>query len=339
MTLIPHSIPLTNDPQVVHALAARWRRARTLLLFSAGVLPVAIGVVCVVLAGMTSAGQRTMPWWSAIPAAAAAACACALLSWLRRNGLSDPHSWLPATTLMTGAQLVLGVLPGSGIALRLSPGAAVAVKALCAAGVLGAGSASVIARLARRSLLAVPVAELGSTAFPLVLAGRGSRLVIGTDRVDWTTRHGARVDAGVSFARILRVTAHAHSIALHTASGSWQVPVPDPAATRALLHRRLTWWAERRNAEAEREKDRYLDLVRRLAAVSGEAASGGVSVSVDSTGVTTGIALSPAVRGLEPELLAAQLMDCVRKARADARRQVQDAVLGHADDRVAEAIR
>lgn len=338
MTLIPHAIPLINDPEVVHALAARWRRTRTLLLLSAGVLPVAIGIVCIVLAGMTSAGRQVMPWWSAIPAVAAAACAWALLTWLRRNGLSDPHSWLPATTLMTSAQLVLGVLPGSGIALRLSPGAALAVKALCAAGVLGAGSASALARLAHRSLLSAPIHELGSTAFPLVLAGPGTRLVIGTDRVDWTTRHGSRVDAGVSFARVQRVTAHAHAIALHTASGSWTVPVSDPATAQALLHRRITWWEERRDAAAEREQRRYLDLVGLLAAVSGEATRGGVSVTVDSNGLTTGIALSPAVRDLEPEMLAAQLMACVQKARADARKQVQDLVLDHSGDRMLKAI-
>lgn len=331
MTLIPHAMPLINDPQVVHALAARWRRARTLLLLSAGVLPVAIGLVCIVLAGMTSAGQRIMPWWSAIPAVAAAACACALLSWLRRNGLSDPHSWLPATTLMTGAQLVLGVLPGSGIALRLSPGAAIAVKALFAAGVLGAGSACSLARLAGRSLLSAPVIELGSTAFPLVLTGHGSRIVIGTDRVDWTTRHrGERVDAGVSFARIDRVTAQANAIVLHTASGAWTVPVPDPATAQALLRRRLGWWAERQEAAAERERRRYLDLVRLLAAVSGEGTRGGVTVTVDANGVTTGIALSPAIRDLEPEVLAAHLMTCLQKARSDARRQVQNHVLEHA---------
>ncbi|MCX2949197.1 YbaB/EbfC family nucleoid-associated protein [Lentzea sp. NEAU-D7] len=337
MTLIPHAIPLINDPQVVHALAARWRRTRTLLLLSAGVLPVAIGIVCVVLAGMTSAGQRIMPWWSAIPAVAAAACAWALLTWLRRNGLSDPHSWLPATTLMTGAQLVLGVLPGSGIALRLSPGAALAVKALCAAGVLGAGSASALARMAHRSLLSAPVLELGSTAFPLVLDSSGARVVIGTDRVDWTTRTGARVDAGLSFARILRVTAQAHSIKLHTASGSWTVPVADPATAQALLLRRITWWEELRDAAAEREQRRYLDLVGLLAAVSGEATRGGISVTVDSNGLTTGITLSPAVRELEPEVLAAQLMACVQKARADARRQVQDLVLDHADGQLVKA--
>ncbi|MFD4639958.1 YbaB/EbfC family nucleoid-associated protein [Lentzea sp. NPDC058436] len=337
MTLIPHAVPLTNDPQVVLALAARWRRTRTLLLLSAGVLPVAIGIVCVVLAGMTSAGQAVMPWWSAIPAVAAAACAWALLTWLRRNGLSDPHSWLPATTLMTGAQLVLGVLPGSGIALRLSPGAAIAVKALCAAGVLGAGSASALARLAHRSLLSSPVLELGSTAFPLVLADNGTRLVIGTDRVDWTTRQGSRVDAGVSFARILRVTAHAHAIALHTASGSWTVPVSDPAATQALLRRRIAWWEERRDAAAEREQRRYLDLVSLLAAVSGEATRGGISVTVDSNGLTTGITLSPEVRELEPEVLAAQLMACVQKARSHARKQVQDLVIEHSDDHMVKA--
>lgn len=331
MTLLPHAIPLINDPQVVHALAARWRRTRTLLILSAGVLPVAIGVVCVVLAGMTSAGQRIMPWWSAIPAVAAAACAWALLTWLRRSGLSDPHSWLPATTLMTGAQLVLGVLPGSGIALRLSPGAAVAVKALCAAGVLGAGSASWLARLAHRSLLGTPVLELGSTAFPLVLDGHGARVVIGTDRVDWTTRSGGRLDVGVAFARVLRVTTESNALVLHTASGSWRVPVCDPATAQALLRRRLAWWEELSTAAEERERRRYLELVRLLAAVSGEATRGGVTVTVDSNGVTTGVSLTSAVRDLEPEVLAAHMMACVDKARTDARRQVQDLVLDHAE--------
>ncbi|MDT7786254.1 MAG: hypothetical protein QOF58_4673, partial [Pseudonocardiales bacterium] len=141
----------------MHALASRWRRTRTLLLLSAGVLPLATGLVCVVLAGITPV------WWSAIPAAAAVACAWALLTWLRRNGLSDPYSWLPATALMTGVQLVLGVLPGAGIALRLSPHAALAVKALCALGVLSAGSSGVLARMARRTLLTSPVLEHGST--------------------------------------------------------------------------------------------------------------------------------------------------------------------------------
>ncbi|MEU0879515.1 YbaB/EbfC family nucleoid-associated protein [Lentzea sp. NPDC005914] len=334
MTLLPQAIPLANDPQVVHALASRWRRARTLLLLSAGVLPVTIGFVCIVLAGMTSAGLRVMPWWSAIPAVAAAACAWVLLTWLRRNGLTDPYSWLPATVLMTGAQVVLGVLPGAGIALRLNPGAALAVKALCAAGVLGAGSAGALARLARRSLLAVPVIELGSTAFPLVLTGPGTRVVIGTDRVDWTTRHGARVDAGVSFARIEHVTTEVRGLVLHTESGSWAVPVPDPAAAQALLRTRLQWWEERRAAAVERERRRYLDLVRLLAAISGEATRGGVTVTVDANGVTTGIALTPAVRDLEPAVLSAHLMACLDRARSDARRQVQDAVLGHADSSV-----
>ncbi|NKE57746.1 YbaB/EbfC family nucleoid-associated protein [Lentzea sp. PSKA42] len=223
------------------------------------------------------------------------------------------------------------MLPGSGIALRLSPGAAIAVKALCAAGVLGAGSACSLAGLARRSLLAAPVLELGSTAFSLVLVGQGSRVVIGTDRVDWTTRHGGRIDAGVSFARIRRVTAHANAIVLHTASGSWTVPVSDPATAQELLLRRLTWWEERRNAIEERERRRYLDLVQLLAAVSGKATRGGVTVTVDSNGVTTGIELGPAARDLDPEALAAQLMACVQRARSDARRQVQDLVLDHAE--------
>lgn len=340
MTLIPRAIPLINDPQVVHALAARWRRARTLLLLSTGVLPVAIGLVCVALAGMTSAGQRIMPWWSAIPAVAAAACAWALLTWLRRNGLSDPHSWLPATTLMTGAQVLLGVLPGSGIALRLSPGAAIAVKALCAAGVLGAGSAGWLARLAKRSLLAVPVVELGSTAFPLVLTGSRARVLIGADRVDWTAWQGrARIDAGVAFARIDRITTEADALVLHTTSGAWTVPVEDPAEAKALLRRRISWWDERTLAAAERERRRYLDLVQMLARVSGRGARGGVIVVVDANGVTTDIELSPAVRDLPTDVLAAYLLACTKRAREDARRQVQDLVLDHAaDDRVSDDV-
>lgn len=322
--LLPHAVPLTDDPQVVRALADRWHRTRTLLLIAAGVLPAAISLVCLVLAGMTTA------WWSAIPAVAAASCAWALLTWLRRNGLSDPYSWLPATVLMTGAQLVLGVLPSTGIALRLSPHAALAVKALCAAGVLGAGSAGVLARLACRRLLTAPVLELGSTAFPLVLAGPQARVEIGTDRVDWTTRHGARVDVGTSFSRIEHVATEASALVLHTSSGSWTVPVSDPATAKALLRRRLAWWRERQAAAAEQEHRRYLDLVRSLAAVSGQATRDGVTVNVDSNGVTTGISLSQAVRGLDPDVLAARLMMCADRARSDARRQVEDLVLDHA---------
>jgi hypothetical protein len=322
--LLPHAVPLTDDPQVVHALSARWQRTRMLLLIAAVALPAAISLVCVVLAAMTAV------WWAAIPAAAAASCAWALLNWLRRNGLSDPYSWLPATVLMTGAQLVLGVLPGTGIALRLSPHAALAVKALCAAGVLGAGSAGVLARKACRCLLAVPALELGSTAFPLVLNGPRARVEIGTDRVDWTTLHGARVDVGVSFTRIEHVTTEANALVLHTSSGSWTIPVPDPATAKALLRRRLAWWQERQAAAAEQEHRRYLDLVRSLAAVSGEATRDGVTVNVDSNGVTTAIALSQAVRGLDPDVLAARLMTCADKARSDARRQVEDLVLDHA---------
>ncbi|MET9627161.1 hypothetical protein ABZX92_06830 [Lentzea sp. NPDC006480] len=322
MTLLPHAIPHVDDPRVMRALASRWRRARTLLLLSAGVLPLTTGLVCVVLAGITGI------WWSAIPAVAAVACARALLTWLRRNGLSDPHSWLPATALMTGTQLVLGVLPGSAIALRLSPHAALAVKALCALGVLSAGSSGVLARMARRALLAAPVLELGSTSFPLVLAGPGARVVIGTDRIDWTAK---RTGAGVSFDRIADVTTEASGLVLHTASGAWPVPVRDPAAAHALLRRRLAWWEEQRLAAAERERRHYLDLVASLAEISGVGMRGGVGVTVDSNGVTTGIALSPAVRDLDPDVLAARLMDCAERARSDARRQVEDLVLAHAE--------
>ena len=58
--------------------------------------------------------------------------------------------------------------------------------------------------------------------------------------------------------------------------------------------------------------------------------AGGVTVTVDSNGLTTGVSFGPEVRRLDPDLLAAQLMACVQVARADARRQVQDLVLDHA---------
>ncbi|MDT7785610.1 MAG: hypothetical protein QOF58_4029, partial [Pseudonocardiales bacterium] len=151
---------------------------------------------------------------------------------------------------------------------------------------------------------------------------------IGTDRIDWTA---GRTGAGVSFDRIAHVTTEASGLVLHTASGAWSVPVPDPAAAHALLRRRLAWWEELQGAAAERERLRYLDLVVSLAEINGEAVRGGVGVTVDSNGVTTGIALSPVVRDLDPDVLAARLMDCVERARSDARRQVQDLVLEHAE--------
>lgn len=323
---------MITDPAVVTALAARWHRVRLLLILSTAVLPVVVGLVCVALAGMTAAGQQVMPWWSAIPAVAAAACAWTLMTWLRRNGLTDPGSWLPATTLMTGAQVVLGVLPGSGIALRLSPGAAIAVKALCAFGLLGAGSAGALARLARRVLLAAPIAELGSTAFPLSLTGPSTRMIIGTDRIDWTTRRdGTRLDTGVAFARIQGISTQAAAIVLHTASGSWTVPSDDPATAKALLRRRIIWWQEQGTALVEQEHERYLDLVQLLGAVNGRASADGIAVTVDSQGVTTGIALGAEIASLPPDVVASRLMACLGKARMDARHQVANLVLEYAD--------
>lgn len=327
MKLIPRAVPSSDDPQVVHALADRWHRARTLLILSAFALPVAVGIVCVVLAAITAIGERTMPWWTTIPALAAAASACALMRWLRHNGLSDPQSWLPATVLMTGTQVLLGVLPGSGIALRLSPGAAIAVKALCAAGLLGAGSAGALARLAGRSLLASPIAELGATAFPITLYGHHTRVLIGTDRIDWRT---GRVETGVAFTRIDSVTVRDDALVLHTVSGEWTIPVPDAVTVRDLLLRRIDWWERQSVAVAERERELYMDLMRGLGAITGRASTGPVTVTVDADGVTTGISLSPAISDQDPEAISRLLMACTEKARADARRRVQDLVLDHA---------
>ncbi|MFC3897073.1 hypothetical protein ACFOWZ_36820 [Lentzea rhizosphaerae] len=221
-------IPMIDSPQVAFALAARWHRARTLVLVSMAALPALTGLVCLPSALLPRLDVPAMSWWSAIPALAASLSVIALVVWLRRDGLTDPASWFPATVLMTGSQLVLGVVPGFGIAVRSAAGAAVVVKTLLAVGLLSAGSAWSLSRRAHRSLLDSPVPELGATPLRLVFHGHLSRIAIGTDRVDWTIRvSGSRLDAGVSFGNLRDVSVTVKSsdgalaLVLHTSSGRW----------------------------------------------------------------------------------------------------------------------
>ncbi|GAA3645693.1 hypothetical protein GCM10022267_35480 [Lentzea roselyniae] len=333
MVFVPRMIPMIDNPQVAIALAARWHRARALVLVSMAGLPALIGLVCLTFALLPRLDVSAMPWWSAIPVLAAFLSVIALVAWLRRDGLTDPASWFPATVLMTGSQLVLGVFPGFGIAVRSATGTAVVVKAMLAVGVLSAGSAWSLSRRACRSLLASPVPELGATPLRLVFRGRSSRITIGTDRVDWMIRvSGSRLDAGVSFRNLrevsLTVTSSdgALALVLHTSSGRWTVPTQDAAALCELLRLRKASWEQRVETAIERERELYHEMLHLLATARGTActADGSVSVTVDADGVATGIELTDGTRGRNPQRLSAELMECFSQARRVVRDEVRD---------------
>jgi hypothetical protein len=321
-------IPMIDSPQIAVALAARWQRTRTLVLVSMVGLPTLLVLVCLAYVLQTSA-----TWWSVIPALVATMSAVALVAWLRRDGLTDPASWFPATVLMIGSQLAFGVFPGFGVAVRSATGTTLVVKALLAAGVLGAGSAWSLALRACRLLTRSPIAELGATPLRLVFRGSSSRVVIGVDRVDWSLRgRGGRLDTGVSFRHLHNVsvqTGAAPGLVLHTSSGRWTVPVSEAAAVRDVLHLRKTRWEQRVEAAVEQERERYHELLQLLGAAQATASTSdeSVSVTVNSDGITTNVELTEGIRGKSPQLLSADLMACLDQARTAVRRQVEDLVV------------
>lgn len=338
MVLVPRMIPSIDSPQVAIALAARWHRARTFVLISMVGVPMLLGLVCLGFALLPHLQVAEVPWWSVIPVLTATAAGLALVMWLRRDGLADPASWFPATVLMTGTQLALGVMPGFGIAVRTAAGTAVAVKALLALGVLGAGSAWPLARRACRSLLASPVAELGSTPLRLVFRSSSSRIVVGTDRVDWSFRSGGgRLDAGVSFHHLHDVSVTVKStsqgdrlaLVLRTSSGTWAVPVEEALVVCELLRLRKVRWEQRVETAVEQERARYLEMVEMLGAARATSTTddGSVAVTVNADGVATDIELTDKIRGRHPQLISAELMACLEQARAAVREHVQDLVL------------
>ncbi|WP_170176067.1 YbaB/EbfC family nucleoid-associated protein [Lentzea flaviverrucosa] len=325
-------IPMVDSPQVAVALAGRWRPARVLVLVSMMGLPALLGLICLAFALLPLPDASTMTW-AVIPVVVATLSAFALVTWLRRDGLTDPASWLPATKLMTSSQVVLGVVPGFGIAMRSATGTALVLKALLALGVLSAGSAWSLARRACRSLLASPVAELGSTPFRLEFRSSLSRIVIGTDRVDWTCRaESGRLDLGVSFRNLHAVTVTMASgdtalvLVLHTSSGRWRVPARDAAAVCAVLHQRKAWWEQRAEAAIEQERARYHEMLRLLGAAKATSSTedGSVSVTVNADGIATGIELTDGIRAKSPQLISADLMACIDHAQEAVREQVQD---------------
>ncbi|MEU3648852.1 hypothetical protein AB0E59_36145 [Lentzea sp. NPDC034063] len=327
---------MIDNPQVAMALAARWRHARTFVLTAMVGLPLVLGLVCLAFAALPHFQISEVPWWSAIPVLVAAAAGISLVAWLRHDGLTDPASWFPATVLMTGTQLFFGVVPGFGIAARTATGTAVVMKALLALGFLSAGSAWTLARRACRSLLASPVAELGSTPLQLTFRGSSSRVVIGVDRVDWEFRAaGGRLEAGVSFRHLHEVSVTVDradggtALALHTSTGTWAVPSEDAVVVCDVLRLRKARWEQRVEAAVEQERERYHEMALLLASLHATSSTddGSVSVTVNADGITTHVELGEGTRDRNPQALSAELMTCLDQARTTVRAQARDLVL------------
>lgn len=83
-------------------------------------------------------------------------------------------------------------------------------------------------------------------------------------------------------------------------------------------------WAER----LEHTAQRYQDLHGRMTTISvtERSADNRIAVTVNADGVTTGIELTAATRGMDPAAVAAELMACTRRAQARLRHQVTDLV-------------
>ncbi|XVV01256.1 hypothetical protein ACQPW3_28085 [Actinosynnema sp. CA-248983] len=279
MPLISQTVPTVADPRVDRLLRPRWHRARTRLLWSTVVFPFPVVAICLVFLGL-AAGARG---WAALPVLGAAVPAVAAAFRVRGRGLTDPPSWLRTAFLVAGCQLLLGVIPGYGIAANTAsgPGAAVAGGLFALAWVCAGGSC-VAAHRAHRTLLTPLVPELGATGFRLAVPARivvttpvlvSASVAIGVDGVEWSARFhkgrssGPRVDFAVPFARLHDVVAvtlppepalrpwvtlpdgtvlyaqPGPALLLRTDSGEWMVPVHDAALTRELLLSRKGRWA------------------------------------------------------------------------------------------------
>ncbi|WP_280426893.1 YbaB/EbfC family nucleoid-associated protein [Nocardia carnea] len=77
-------------------------------------------------------------------------------------------------------------------------------------------------------------------------------------------------------------------------------------------------------ADAERRSERFAELQERMTALtSTESGAGGrVSVTVDSSGIPTSIDLAPGVRDMDPRMLSAEILSCMRRAQGKLRPSV-----------------
>jgi len=276
---------MTGDVQGESMLRPRWRRVRRLLLASLATLPSVLLTMCVVFLVLTALGQDGFPWWTVVPVLGAAAPMAAVLWWLRRRGVLEPSAWLASALLTAGGQILLGVIPGFGIAVNSSSGAGKAMAGvLFALSWAVAATSCLSAHRAHRVLLTPLVPELGATALRIPLAARfaittpaliSARVEIGSDGIEWSARHhrgrsaGPRVDAAIPFSQLRHVTPvmlpsepalrpwltladgnvlyaqPGPAVLLATSAGEWMIPVHDAGLFAALVNRRRAWWDQR----------------------------------------------------------------------------------------------
>ncbi|MGF6883931.1 hypothetical protein ABIA39_003827 [Nocardia sp. GAS34] len=99
---------------------------------------------------------------------------------------------------------------------------------------------------------------------------------------------------------------------------------PDAAAQE------MTAWAQ----DLEGRAELYQDLHGRMAGLSVTETSrdDAITVTIDHTGVPTDLYLAEGARGRARAQLATQIMDCLRRAQATLRREVQAMVLDTVGD-------
>ncbi|MGK8508632.1 YbaB/EbfC family nucleoid-associated protein [Nocardia asiatica] len=81
-------------------------------------------------------------------------------------------------------------------------------------------------------------------------------------------------------------------------------------------------------ADLERRAARFQELEGRMRdlTITESSADRRVVVSVDNSGVPTAITLSPNARGMDPAVLSAEIMSCLRRAQSALRAQVTELV-------------
>jgi hypothetical protein len=265
-------------------LRPRWQGARRQLLLSVTMSGLVV-VLCASMLGLTASGPEGFLWWATVLLAGALAPAGAFVWWIARSGVLEPASWLRAAFIVSGTQLLVGVIPCLGVAINASSGAAGAVAGSLfpLTWVCGAVCA-VTAHRAHRMLIVPMVPELGATAFRLAVALRyaitapaliSARLEIGTDGLDLSARlhrgrsSGPRVEIAMGFADLRQVAAigltgepalrpwltlpngavlyarPGPALLLSSANGQRVVPVHDAVVLAELIDRRRHAWEQR----------------------------------------------------------------------------------------------
>ncbi|WP_007024257.1 hypothetical protein [Saccharomonospora iraqiensis] len=206
--IVPETVPGVADESVAQELRPRWTRARRSLVTASVVCPVALAVLCTGLVLLTGVLDG-FAWWFALPVVGVGIPVVLVLGGLRRM-VFEPPRWVRTAALCGMGQLLLGVFPAVGVAVR--PGGVLAAVAtvvfvvsltLVVAGV-------VAARKALRTLLTPLSPALGASPFTVAVRPRlhdtglrSGSISITRDGVEWAARrHRATGHGSLPFSRI-----------------------------------------------------------------------------------------------------------------------------------------